>query len=107
MDNSFDNWVNGKVLTFNDSVGSDYSTWLEGSPIALEGVLDEIGPISVSKAVAYAVLSAPDGANVSKAVAYAVLSTEVTVGISKAVAYVVLSEYIPSSSNQPILMIIT
>lgn len=47
-------------------------------------------PAQVSKANAYAVLSAPSGA-VSKSVAYAVLSAGISVEVSKAVVYAVLA----------------
>jgi hypothetical protein len=57
------------------------------------------GPVSISKAVAYAALSAPGG--ISKAVAYAVLSTEVRVSVSKAVAYAVVQEGV--SNEAPVV----
>jgi hypothetical protein len=58
----------------------------------------------LSKAVAYAVVQPPDGANISKAVAYAVLSVETTIAISKAVAYAVLEPAPAASSVRPMCM---
>lgn len=51
-----------------------------------------MGTAKVSKAIGYAVLSAPGGAAASKALAYAVLSAEVNIAISKALVYAVFEE---------------
>jgi hypothetical protein len=74
-----------QFLKWTDTTNED---WAIVSAVFKEVVDTE--DVNVSKAVAYGVLTIPDGPNVSKAVAYAVLSTETTIAVAKVVAYAVL-----------------
>jgi hypothetical protein len=83
-----------KIMSWASSTSDDWAI--------ISAVFQKVGDSAtceISKAVSYAVIQPPDGANISKAVAYAVLSVETTVAISKAVAYAVLEPAPPASSS--------